>query len=30
MELSGQLHASASLPPHKKPWYPLNKRLDWP
>jgi hypothetical protein len=27
MEVSGQLHASAALPPGKEPRYPLDKRL---
>jgi hypothetical protein len=33
MEVSGQLHASAVLPPPpqgKKPWYPLDRRLGGP
>jgi hypothetical protein len=30
MELSGQLHAPAALPPGKEPWYPLDKRLGGP
>jgi hypothetical protein len=29
MEVSGQLHLPAALPPTKEPhWYPLDKRLD--
>jgi hypothetical protein len=27
MEVSDQVHASASLPQGKKPWYPLDRRL---
>jgi hypothetical protein len=27
MEVSGQLHASAALPPGKNLWYPLDRRL---
>jgi hypothetical protein len=27
MEVSGQLHAPASLPPGNSPWYPLDRRL---
>jgi hypothetical protein len=27
MEVSGQLHAPAALPPGKDPWYPLGRRL---
>jgi hypothetical protein len=27
MEVSGQLHALAALPPGKEPWYPLDRRL---
>jgi hypothetical protein len=27
MEVSGQLHVPAALPPEKKPWYPLDRRL---
>jgi hypothetical protein len=27
MEVCGQLHALAALPPGKEPWYPLDKRL---
>jgi hypothetical protein len=30
MEVSGQLHAPAALPPGKEPWYPLDRRLDGP
>jgi hypothetical protein len=30
MEVSGQLHALAALPPVKKPWYPLYRRLGEP
>jgi hypothetical protein len=30
MEVSGQLHASASLPQEKSPWYPLDWRLGGP
>jgi hypothetical protein len=26
MEVSGQLHALAALPPGKSPWYPLDRR----
>jgi hypothetical protein len=28
MEVSGQLHAPATLPPGKEPWYPLDRRLE--
>jgi hypothetical protein len=28
MEMSGQLHAPAALPPGKSPWNPLDRRLD--
>jgi hypothetical protein len=27
MEVSGQLHATAALPPEKYPWYPLDRRM---
>jgi hypothetical protein len=30
MEVSGQLHAPADLPPGKEPWYPLYTRLGGP
>jgi hypothetical protein len=30
MEVSGQLHAPAALPPGKSPWYPLDRRLGGP
>jgi len=30
MEVSGQLHASATLHPGKSPWYPLDRRLGGP
>jgi hypothetical protein len=30
LEVSGQLHAPASLPPGKEPRYPLDMRLDGP
>jgi hypothetical protein len=30
MEMSGQLHAPAALPPEKEPWYPLDRRLGGP
>jgi len=30
MEVSGQLHTSAALPPGNSSWYPLDKRLDGP
>jgi len=30
MEVSGQLHAPASLPPGKSPWYPVYGRLGGP
>jgi hypothetical protein len=30
MEVSGQLHAPAALPPRKNPRYPLDGRLDGP
>jgi hypothetical protein len=30
MEVSGQLHAPATLPPGKSPWYPLDRRLGGP
>jgi hypothetical protein len=30
MEVSGQLHAPAALPPRKKPRYSLDMRLDGP
>jgi hypothetical protein len=30
MEVSGQLHAPAALPPRKSPWYPLDRRLGGP
>jgi hypothetical protein len=30
MEVSGQLHALAALPPGKSPWYPLDRRLGGP
>jgi hypothetical protein len=31
MEVSGQLHAPAALPPQgKSPWYPLDRRLSGP
>jgi hypothetical protein len=26
MEVSGQIHAPAALPPGKEPWYPLDRR----
>jgi len=29
MQVISQLHAQASLPPHKVPWYPLNRLLGW-
>jgi hypothetical protein len=30
MEVSGQIHAPAALPPEKEPQYPLHKRLGGP
>jgi len=30
MEASGQLHASAALPPRKRPQYPMYRRLPGP
>jgi hypothetical protein len=30
MEVSGQLHALATLPQGKSPWYPLDRRLGEP
>jgi hypothetical protein len=30
MEVSGQLHTSAALPPGKRPLYPLDRRLRGP
>jgi len=30
MDVSGQLHASAPLPPERIPWCPLDRRLDGP
>jgi len=30
MEVSGQLHAMAALPPGKEFWYPLDRRLGGP
>jgi hypothetical protein len=30
MEVSGQLHAPAALPPGEDPWHPLNWRLGGP
>jgi hypothetical protein len=30
MEVSGQLHAPADLPPGKSPWFPLDRRLGGP
>jgi hypothetical protein len=30
MEVSGQLHAPATLPPEKSPWLPLDRRLGGP
>jgi hypothetical protein len=30
MEVSGQLHAQATLPPGKSPWYPMDRRLGRP
>jgi hypothetical protein len=30
MEVSGQLHAPAALPPGKSLWYPLDRRLGGP
>jgi hypothetical protein len=30
MEVSGQLHAPAALPPRKEPGYPLDRRLGGP
>jgi hypothetical protein len=30
MEVSGQLHAPAALPPGKEPWYPVDRRLGRP
>jgi hypothetical protein len=30
MEVSGQLHAPAGLPPGRKPPYPLDRRLGGP
>jgi hypothetical protein len=30
MEVSGQLHVPAALPPGKELWYPLDRRLDGP
>jgi hypothetical protein len=30
MEVRGQIHAPAALPPGKDPWYPLDRRLDRP
>jgi hypothetical protein len=30
MEVSGQLHAPAALPPGKNPWYPFDRRLGGP
>jgi hypothetical protein len=28
--MSGQLHAPATLPPGKEPWYPLDRKLGGP
>jgi hypothetical protein len=30
MEVSGQLHAPAALPPGKEPWYPLDRKAGGP
>jgi hypothetical protein len=30
MEVSGQLHAMAALPPAKELWYPLDRKLGGP
>jgi hypothetical protein len=30
MEVNGQLHAPAALPPRKSSWYPLDRRLSGP
>jgi hypothetical protein len=30
MEVSGQLHAAATLPPEKEPLYPLDRRVGGP
>jgi hypothetical protein len=30
MEVSGQLHVPAALPPGKSPWYPLDRKLGGP
>jgi hypothetical protein len=30
MEVSGQIHTPAALPPRKEPWYPLDRRLGGP
>jgi hypothetical protein len=30
MKVSGQLHALATFPQGKSPWYPLNRRLGGP
>jgi hypothetical protein len=30
MEVGGQLHAPATLPPEEDPWYPLDRRLGGP
>jgi hypothetical protein len=30
MEVSGQIHAPAALPPGKSPWYSLDRRLGGP
>jgi hypothetical protein len=30
MEVSGQLHGPAALPPGKEPWFPLDRRLGGP
>jgi len=30
MEVTGQLHSPAALPPGKDPWYPLDRRLGGP
>jgi hypothetical protein len=30
MEVSGQLHTPAALPPGKGPWYPMDRRLGGP
>jgi hypothetical protein len=30
VEVSGQLHAPAALPPGKSPWYQLDRRLGGP